>query len=226
MSIRWGSTLITAVKWGNTNCTAVYWGGTKVFPNSNAYNGSTFADPIASGFTLWCYSNWDPDNPKDSLGKKKDVTSGSLYYSLTNIGKKEGDASYNWISRNPINFTPYNKIVITLKRNYYNSYETDTHWYACYVIPGHINGCNSNAQNTESIDINKEQKTDTTGGWDTELPKRDTWYDFTHVYTITLVDAKPTSAYLKIPFAIGRNHTGTNGSTGTFYHNITSIVFS
>ena len=89
MSIRWGSTLITAVKWGNTNCTAVYWGGTKVFPNSNAYNGSTFADPIASGFT---------NGMKFHLNFKE-----------SNVNTTYMDTT----SKNNINFTPYSNIKIT-----------------------------------------------------------------------------------------------------------------
>ena len=32
MTLKWGSTTVTAVKWGSTTCTAVYWGSTLVFP--------------------------------------------------------------------------------------------------------------------------------------------------------------------------------------------------
>ena len=45
MTLKWGSTTVTAVKWGNTNCTAVYWGSTKVWPTESpdmdAYINST-----------------------------------------------------------------------------------------------------------------------------------------------------------------------------------------
>ena len=34
MTLKWGSTEVTAVKWGSTNCTAVYWGSTKVWPDT------------------------------------------------------------------------------------------------------------------------------------------------------------------------------------------------
>ena len=33
MTLKWGSTTVTAVKWGSTTCTAVYWGSTLVFPD-------------------------------------------------------------------------------------------------------------------------------------------------------------------------------------------------
>lgn len=33
MTLKWGSTTVTAVKWGSTTCTAVYWGSTLVWPD-------------------------------------------------------------------------------------------------------------------------------------------------------------------------------------------------
>ena len=227
MAIKWGSTYVTAVKWGSTNCTTVYWGSTKVFPNSNAYNGSTFAYPMASGFTLWCYNNWDPDRPIDSLGKKKDVTSGGLNYSRTDIGKYEARADYRWISRNAINFTPYSKIIIKSSHNYYNNYENDRYWYACWggaVGSLSISSCNSNVQDPTGESIG-DSSISFSGRWPTgEYPTRDTWYDIKETQTVTLTN-KPTSAHLSIHMSFGRNHSGSNGSTGTFYCNITSIEF-
>ena len=223
MAIKWGSTYVTAVKWGNTNCTTVYWGSTKVFPDSIAYNGSTFADPIASGFTLWCYSVDD----LDSVGKKKDCTSGGLNHSYTDIGKIQCSAHYRWISRNALNFTPYSKIVIVMKYNYYNSYENSKYWYACYAGYGDIVSCNSNVQSPTITNFYGDWSSTYSGKWpDGEYPARNTWYDITRTLTYTLGRTKPTSGYLGIEFFIGRNHNGTNGSTGTFYFNITSIVFS
>ena len=40
MTLKWGSTTVTAVKWGSTTCTAVYWGSTKVFPDLDKTNFS------------------------------------------------------------------------------------------------------------------------------------------------------------------------------------------
>ena len=37
MTLKWGSTEVTAVKWGSTNCTAVYWGSTLVWPTNPVY---------------------------------------------------------------------------------------------------------------------------------------------------------------------------------------------
>ena len=230
MAIKWQSTVVTTVKWNTTNVTKVIWGPTNtvVFPDSTGYNGSSFADPIASGFTLWCYNNWDPDHPIDSLGKKKDVTSGGLNYSRTDIGRYEARADYRWISRNTINFTPYSKITIKAVHNYYNINDNSSSWSACWGGTTNflsIVSCNSNAQSTTTTSLGKHSVT-YSGRWpDGDYPSRLTWYDITETTTLTLT-TKPTSAYLCIPMDFGRNTYSTNGSTGTFYCNITSIVFS
>ncbi len=223
MAIKWGSTVVTAVKWGNTNCTQVKWGSTIVFPNSTGYNGSSFTDPIASGFTLWCYSVDD----LDSVGKKKDVTSGGLNHSYTNIGTIQCSAHYRWISRNTINFTPYSKIIIVMKYNYYNIRETSSNWYACYASWTDFVSCNSNAQSPTITNFYSSSSSSTySGKWpDGQYPAANTWYDITRTLTYTLGSSKPTSGYLGMEFMIGRNSGGSNGSTGTFYFNITSIVF-
>ena len=95
MAIKWGSTLVTAVKWGSTNCTQVKWGSTIVFPNSTGYNGSTFADPIASGFNtgMSFHLNFRESNVN------------TTYMATT--------------SNDNINFTPYSRLYIT------SSYTTD-----------------------------------------------------------------------------------------------------
>ena len=221
MAIKWGGTLVTVVKWGNTVCTQVKWGSTVVFPNSTGYNGSGFADPIASGFTLWCYQRDD----LDSLGKKKDCTSGGLNHSYTNIGTIQCSASYRWISRNALNFTPYNKIIIVMKYNYYNIRETSSNWYACYAQYSGIVSCNSNVQSPTTTNFYGSSSSTYSGRWaDGTYPAANTWYDITETLTYTL-STKPTSGYLGIEFFIGRNSNGQNGSTGTFYFNITSIKF-
>ena len=222
MAIKWGSTVVTAVKWGNTNCTQVKWGSTVVFPNSTGYNGSSFTDPIASGFTLWRYDGYD----LDTNGKKKDVTSGGLNHSYTNIGRIQCSAHYRWISRNTINFTPYSKIIMVMKYNYYNIMENSNYWYACYAQYVDIVSCNSNVQSPTTTNFYGDWSSTYSGKWaDGTYPASNTWYDITRTLTYTLGSTKPTSGYLGIEFFIGRNTGGTNGSTGTFYFNITSIKF-
>ena len=59
MTLKWGSTTVTAVKWGNTNCTAVYWGSTKVWPDGvyvfgeyiGQYNESNMTVRTSSGLS-------------------------------------------------------------------------------------------------------------------------------------------------------------------------------
>ena len=91
-----------------------------------------------------------------------------------------------------------------------------------------IVSCNSNVQSPTTTSFYSSGSSLTySGKWpDGEYPARNTWYDITRTLTYTLSSTKPTSGYLGIEFFIGRNHNGTNGSTGTFYFNITSIVFS
>ena len=89
MSIKWGSTYVTAVKWGSTNCTQVKWGSTVVFPNATGYNGSSFDFPIASGFN-----------------------SGVTFH----LNFKESGVNTTYkatTSNNNINFAPYSNIKIT-----------------------------------------------------------------------------------------------------------------
>ena len=106
MAIKWGGTLVTAVKWGNTNCTQVKWGSTVVFPNSTGYNGSSFADPIASGFT---------NGMKFHLNFKESNVN-TTYMATT--------------SKDNINFTPYSNIKIT------SSYTSDSTqaWATIYSV--------------------------------------------------------------------------------------------
>ena len=225
MAIKWQSTVVTTVKWNTTNVTKVIWGPTNtvVFPDSTGYNGSSFADPIASGFTLWRYGGYD----LDTNGKKKDCTSGGLNHSYTNIGKVQCSSYYRWISRNALNFTPYSKIIMVMKYNYYNIMENSNYWYACYANWNNIVSCNSNVQSPTTTSFYSSGSSSTySGKWpDGEYPARNTWYDITLTLTFNLGNTKPTSGYLGIEFSIGRNSNSTNGSTGTFYFNITSIKF-
>lgn len=96
MSIKWGSTYVTAVKWGNTNCAQVKWGNTVVFPNATGYNGSSFAWPIASGFD-----------------------SGVTFH----LNFKESGVNTKYMattSKDNINFAPYSRLYIT------SSYTSDS----------------------------------------------------------------------------------------------------
>ena len=95
MSIKWGSTYVTAVKWGSTNCTQVKWGSTIVFPNATGYNGSAFDFPIASGF-----------NPGVTFHLNFKESNVNTTYKATT-------------SKNNINFAPYSRLYIT------SSYTTD-----------------------------------------------------------------------------------------------------
>ena len=65
MTLKWGSTTVTAVKWGSTTCTAVYWGSTKVWPDTvklyintqtvaYAYNcRGTYTFEVDPSYTYW-----------------------------------------------------------------------------------------------------------------------------------------------------------------------------
>ena len=44
MTLKWGSTTVTAVKWGSTTCTAVYWGSTLVFPGLSILGTNKYAE--------------------------------------------------------------------------------------------------------------------------------------------------------------------------------------
>jgi hypothetical protein len=103
--------------------------------------------------------------------------------------------------------------------------EDGNYWYACYALYGGIKSCNSNVQSPTTTSFNGSSSSTYSGKWpDEEYPARNTWYDITLTLTYTL-STKPTSGYLGIEFFIGRNSNFTNGSTGTFYFNITSIKF-
>ena len=95
MSIKWGSTYVTAVKWGSTTCTQVKWGSTVVFPNATGYNGTSFDFPIASGF----------NNGVTFHLNFKESGVNTTYMATT--------------SNNTINFAPYSRLYIT------SSYTTD-----------------------------------------------------------------------------------------------------
>ena len=108
MAIKWGSTYVTAVKWGSTNCTTVYWGSTKVFPDSIAYDGSTFAYPMASGFDVTYYPTSYPNTTLTTIS-----ATGLEYacYRLSATSNMYGYYdSFNFVftSKDKINLSMYN----------------------------------------------------------------------------------------------------------------------
>ena len=75
MTLKWGSTTVTAVKWGSTNCTVVYWGSTIVFPDGYI--------PLSRGYTGIYYYGYGDSSP-----------SGKCLYSGGNITTTYNQGGY------------------------------------------------------------------------------------------------------------------------------------
>ena len=95
MTLKWGSTTVTAVKWGSTTCTEVYWGSTLVFPDSKVlltiltdywtgYNITNGSSEVGKG----AYSINSGNSSTNSINTYAKVTSGpTLRTSVATVGE-------------------------------------------------------------------------------------------------------------------------------------------